>query len=1468
MEEVRRRDGIVGDGAGARGPFYTSLFLRHKTLSTPPVVQQLKAQTKVSWEVKVFAPILRSAALIDEKCFLWNYETGRDPIMYEASSVITCVDLVKPKNQIFEAHVHYILVICTFTTVELVAVHVKDPHRTEIKLQKLPEYHITTGSTVMQCIATFEPSSPDQNPRIFIGGNDGCVYELQYKEEDGWIRSKMFLQNMSIPGGEVPVFSGLVYMARDWTSNFLGFGGIADLQVDNTRNYLYSLDSKGYVHFWWLGTAGDPTLKQYQCKVHVGSKEAKPVSIHVIPRQKNSDHEILCVLLQDGSRILFSATNTHDGRQRQLQPPRGNYNNDLGSCPVKTFSLLSLQQVNIGPLHPTYPIEQLGHLGNIDDAPGRSFVGAKVSLLIPKNHQTNPQLICTASLGLENSQGNVLSIVDLQPLVRQADTWRKGEIPTTGINIFGVQEEEWAGSSVQTSSSDLITQVVRPPPRFLVAHSAGVTFLTRLRPVDLLHISLFHPQHRDLARQIPGLAHDLKQLDFEWLVATYGKVEVSVMLLTLICSDARPSASQTPQQASSSMAGPIEESIANMLASHPTHTVVQRAQEQLNRMGYAAHAGLFQYFVRAVSSLWSTSFVAPFWEHLWSRKQFSLFVAPLEGLQQYLSQIVSPAGDYQNVWSPSTDMLHDASVVACMIENESFTDIYEMLLPQNNGMKPDAETLKMVEALSRRGLYAVVERTVQALKILRALEDLTAEHRQNIIARIKSMELGRVVSNYSPDESEAFTDALMGELLQLPHGPVDKVWSVWRKCKYFFDPAAVDFYEARKLILSPRSAGNTNVIQEALKRLERPEVAHCLLRRQNNQETANVRLEIICEDLRRGKHYLGAMHLAMLAAKHCDPENRAEDWHMATAEPDALHGVDTTGRADLDQAFSFFNARRIAYNEIMYTLELLCSNDDMDMDCSLNSIRAQRTSAIEWALGPAAAKYFDTPQKGLARPILAGELFKSTDRLLHFHLYTWLICRNDGDGVWPSRCDIQRIRPYRSPQQTVGDSLTQFLSAGHYHVIIKHPLTQWTHQHTHAWTGIWDKWHIGLLNDLADYCESMNEGAIACCVRLTLAHASSAMYQSSSDFGGLGSNLLHARMDVLVKAEASAQRDNSTMGRQLDQWLQSQKPSAVAGVQLEMLQELPHEAWDRRVEQSQEVYAQADQQELQSELVPAPRLYEMLHDSYDESVPHLAIKLLRIMGIERPELKHIFTSTSGVGPWKISDFVTKVIQRHLELIELEDQGSEAIVACFDKLQDAAGIDQGMVHHVMQPFLPLPIVLSGLEEMAMKILEKRGEGLIPEGPLNDPKRAPVSIVPGIVGGVLGWPSSHVLYDGYRMLWTKIEKAQIHDLFPMYAEKDRRAVVARLMAILGQFCLQWLDRHHQDIIHPQSDFAFQQLTREYPVFSGDVDEMALAAEHHVNIPDNVRLLIEDCRRRLSVFSDNINTNQPQGRRRDKW
>ena len=74
------------------------------------------------------------------------------------------------------------------------------------------------------------------------------------------------------------------------------------------------------------------------------------------------------------------------------------------------------------------------------------------------------------------------------------------------------------------------------------------------------------------------------------------------------------------------------------------------------------------------------------------------------------------------------------------------------------------------------------------------------------------------------------------------------------------------------------------------------------------------------------------------------------------------------------------------------------------------------------------------------------------------------------------------------------------------------------------------------------------------------------------------------------------------------------------------------------------------------------------------------------MGIDRPELKHIFNSTSNIGPYTVQDFVSKLIERHRRLVKRDDLG--AIISCFSKLQDAAGIDQGIVQHTPPPFMPL------------------------------------------------------------------------------------------------------------------------------------------------------------------------------------
>ena len=160
-------------------------------------------------------------------------------------------------------------------------------------------------------------------------------------------------------------------------------------------------------------------------------------------------------------------------------------------------------------------------------------------------------------------------------------------------------------------------------------------------------------------------------------------------------------------------------------------------------------------------------------------------------------------------------------------------------------------------------------------------------------------------------------------------------------------------------------------------------------------------------------------------------------------------------------------------------------------------------------------------------------------------------------------------------------------------------------------------------------------------------------------------------------------------------------------------------------------------------------------------------------------------------------------------------------------------------------------------MALQICDQRGQSAVPEGSLLDPKSSPASVVPGEVATALNWPSSRVLYDGYRQLWMNIERGQTIDMFALFrgaqveATATKRAMVARLMAILGQFCLQWLDRYEPDLSYQQSDCAVQQLRREYPILADDVAQMYGTAEAHPEIPANVRELIETCRRRLESF-----------------
>jgi nuclear pore complex protein Nup155 len=108
--------------------------------------------------------------------------------------------------------------------------------------------------------------------RIFMGGKDGSLYEFAYKADDGWFGKKATKINHSTSSLSflVPSFVNTALYEED---------AIVQIEVDDTRNALYTRSEKGVITVFDLGRDGTETnrvcsITQAQI-VHEASKVAQ-----------------------------------------------------------------------------------------------------------------------------------------------------------------------------------------------------------------------------------------------------------------------------------------------------------------------------------------------------------------------------------------------------------------------------------------------------------------------------------------------------------------------------------------------------------------------------------------------------------------------------------------------------------------------------------------------------------------------------------------------------------------------------------------------------------------------------------------------------------------------------------------------------------------------------------------------------------------------------------------------------------------------------------------------------------------------------------------------------------------------------------------------------------------------------------------------------------------------------------------
>ncbi|XP_051907367.1 nuclear pore complex protein Nup155 [Hippocampus zosterae] len=289
----------------------------------PPELVEQFSHMQFNCMMGVFPEISRAWLTIDNDIFLWNYEDGGDVAYFDGLiETILAVGLVKPKQGILQPHIHYLLVLATSVDVVILGLSfpkghagLNDSMSGGLQLLLDPLFSIPTDNTYILSVTSTDLG------RIFMAGKDGCLYEIAYQAEAGWLSQRCRKINHSKSTLSFLVPSVLQF-------SFSEDDPIVQIAVDNSRNTLFTRSEKGVLQVYDLGADGQSmsrvaTMSQNSIVTAAGNiartidrSVFQPiVQIAVISRSESSDCHLLAVT-HAGVRLYFSTTPFAPPQQR------------------------------------------------------------------------------------------------------------------------------------------------------------------------------------------------------------------------------------------------------------------------------------------------------------------------------------------------------------------------------------------------------------------------------------------------------------------------------------------------------------------------------------------------------------------------------------------------------------------------------------------------------------------------------------------------------------------------------------------------------------------------------------------------------------------------------------------------------------------------------------------------------------------------------------------------------------------------------------------------------------------------------------------------------------------------------------------------------------------------------------------------------------------------------------------------
>ncbi|XP_020807415.1 nuclear pore complex protein Nup155 [Drosophila serrata] len=274
----------------------------------------------------LFPEIGRAWLTIDSEIYIWTFNQARDVAYYDGlSHLIVSVGLIKPRAGVFVEDVKFLLLLTTPIEVIVLGVTFGGSGFNEMQLMNRPIFVIGTDNVSISVIKGTDDG------RIFLGGRDGCLYEISYQAESSWFGKRCKKINLSQ--------SLVSLMVPNFLKVFTEVDSIERIEVDNSRKLLYVLSERGSIEAWDISTdysaarrlgritQNDITSQAVKLITTVDPTIFKCVKAICPLTADDSSKLHLVAVTQCGVRLYFStiSLNVQQPQQQQQFDTTGNY---------------------------------------------------------------------------------------------------------------------------------------------------------------------------------------------------------------------------------------------------------------------------------------------------------------------------------------------------------------------------------------------------------------------------------------------------------------------------------------------------------------------------------------------------------------------------------------------------------------------------------------------------------------------------------------------------------------------------------------------------------------------------------------------------------------------------------------------------------------------------------------------------------------------------------------------------------------------------------------------------------------------------------------------------------------------------------------------------------------------------------------------------------------------------------------